>query len=88
MVLYRHSGVYDRKRWALLRSVIFCADLVQKSSILQWMLAADSKKHDRVRWFDFMVSPDGEIWLAPRPGMHYVAVVPGTEWRKGRSTMV
>ena len=74
-VLYRYSGlVNDRRRWALLRSVVWCADLGQKASILQWMLAADSQKADGIRWFDYMVSPDGEIWICPRQGIGYEAV--------------
>ena len=79
-VLYRWSGlVNDHRRWALLRSIVRCADLERVASILQWMLAADSQKADGkpgspIRWFDYMVSPDGEIWVRPRPGMVYEAV--------------
>ena len=74
-VLYRWSGlVDDYKRWALLRRVVWCADLGQRASILQWMLAADSQKADGNRWFDYMRSPDGELWVCPRPGIGYEAV--------------
>ena len=82
-VLYRWSEAGLRQpaftRWALLRSVVQCADMERVASCLQWLVAADSQKADSKagwphRWFDYMVAPDGEIFVRPRPGMAYKAV--------------